>query len=98
METDFEEQSQASEAEEIAPIVIDDEGVNGNQGDDKAKDVVEAVFAVVKLMPAPVTQRMNPKRKMWGRNRKYDSMVDVDDDEELAKYDKIPVPKNKEKI
>ena len=35
---------------------------------------------------------------MQGRNRKYDSMVDVDDDEELAKYDKIPVPKNKEKI
>ena len=55
VETDFEEQSQASKAEEIAPIVIDDEGVNGNQGDDEAEDVVEAVSAVVKLMPAPVT-------------------------------------------
>ena len=32
------------------------------------------------------------------RNRKYDSMVDVDDDEDLAKYNKIPVPKNKEKM
>ena len=25
-------------------------------------------------------------------------MVDVDDDEDLAKYNKIPVPKNKEKM
>ena len=55
VETDFEEQSQASEVEEIAPIVIDDEGVTGNQGDDEAKDVVEAVSAVVKLMPVPVS-------------------------------------------
>ena len=55
METDFEEQSQASKVEEIAPIVIDDEGVTGNQGDDEAKDVVEAVSAVVKLMPVPVS-------------------------------------------
>ena len=35
---------------------------------------------------------------MQGRNRKHDSMVDVDDDEELVKYDKIPVSKNKEKL
>ena len=57
METDFKEQSKASNAEEIAlePIVLDDEGVNGNQGDDQADDVVKAVSAVVKPMLAPVT-------------------------------------------
>ena len=41
---------------------------------------------------------MNLRRKLQAKNRKYDSIVDADDDEELAKYDKISVPKNKEKI
>ena len=92
--------TEESEVEENQPeqiVIVDDDDANGNQGDDEADDVSPEprVFSV----PNPVTtRRMNPKRKLHGKNRKYDSMVDVDDDDELAKYDNIQVPRNKERM
>ena len=76
--------TEESEVEENQPeqIVIadDDDDANGNQGDDEADDV--SPEPIVFSVPNPVTtRRMNPKRKLRGKNRKYDSMVDVDDDE-----------------
>ena len=93
--------TEESEVEENQPeqIVIadDDDDANGNQGDDEADDV--SPEPIVFSVPNPVTtRRMNPKRKLCGKNRKYDSMVDVDDDDELAKYDNIQVPRNKERM
>ena len=93
--------TEESEVEENQPeqIVIadDDDDANGNQGDDEADDV--SPEPIVFSVPNPVTtRRMNPKRKLRGKNRKYDSMVDVDDDDELAKYDNIQVPRNKERM
>ena len=92
--------TEESEIDENPPeqiVIADDDDANGNQGDDEADDV--SPEPIVFSVPNPVpTRRINPKRKLRGKNRKYDSMVDVDDDDELAKYDNIQVPRNKERM
>ena len=97
VEVDMEEsESEENQPEQIV-IADDDDDANGNQGDDEADDV--SPEPIVFSVPNPVTtRRMNPKRKLRGKNRKYDSMVDVDDDDELAKYDNVPVPRHKERM
>ena len=97
VEVDMEESESEENRPEQIVIADDDDDANGNQGDDEADDV--SPEPIVFSVPNPVTtRRMNPKRKLRGKNRKYDSMVDVDDDDELAKYDNVPVPRHKERM
>ena len=76
--------------------VSSDESDEGDEKDVHTRRVAETIES----NPVEMGKKRLPKRKTRGKTRRYDSMVDVDEssDEELDKYENIPVPKEKEKM
>ena len=76
--------------------VTADEIDEGDEEDVRTRRVAETIES----NPVEMGKKRLPKRKTRGKTRRYDSMVDVDEssDEELDKYENIPVPKEKEKM